>query len=97
MVTTFADVENSIEIGSLSRRSKHGSYTAFKSCDFFSYKIICGVLKSGIEITGSFKIKKLTHLLTCVILESSTLVNGYLSGFTLLGGISRLNTFCVNC
>ena len=91
MVTTLAYIENSIEVSSLSRGGKHCSNTAFKCSDLLCNKVIGGVLKSGIEISGSFKIKELAHLFTCVILKGSTLVNGNLSGFALLRRISRLN------
>ena len=69
MAACFADIKNCEEVCSLTGRSKHSGSAAFECGDFGSNIIICRILKSGIKITGCFKIKQFTHVFTGIIFE----------------------------
>src|SRR5699024_8853807 len=67
MVSGFADVENGIEIGSLSGRSKKGGDASLQSCDLGRYSVVGGILQAGIKISVCFQIKKLSHFIGGII------------------------------
>ena len=64
VITGRADIENSEEIGGLSRRSENGTDTTLKVGNFCGNRVVGRVLKPGIEIALRFKVKKLSHFNT---------------------------------
>ena len=75
VVACLADVEDRIEVGSLSRRSKHSAYTTFQRSNLGCYGIVGRVLQASIEITGVFEVEQTSHLFAGIIFESGTLIN----------------------
>ena len=73
MITFFSNIHDSIEVCCLSGRSQHCCYSAFHITDLSCYRIIRRVLKSGIKISGLFKIKQSSHLITACITECCAL------------------------
>lgn len=59
MVACLADVEYSIEVGSLTATCQYSSHTAFELCYFLGYSIIGGILESGIEISFFLQVKSM--------------------------------------
>ena len=73
MVTCLTDVENSIEISSLTTGGQHGTNTAFEGCNLGGNSVIGRVLQTCVEIAFLFQVEEVSHLLCVVILESGTL------------------------
>ena len=73
MVTASRQIEDGEEGCRLSGASQHCRGAALKSADFGRDHIIGRILQSRIKISGSLKIKELTHILTGIVFESSTL------------------------
>ena len=94
MIPAICNIEYGVEICRLSGGGQHCCCAAFQRSNFCRNQIAGGVLQSGIEIAGCLQIKKLPHVLTCVIFECGALVNGNLSGLPIAGGIATLYTFC---
>ncbi len=83
MVTCLADIEDSVEVGSLTAGSQHGGHTTFKGGNLGCNGVIRRVLQAGIEVTAVFQIEKTCHLLAGVVFESCTLINGQHAWFAL--------------
>ena len=91
VIAAVGYIENSVEIGSLSRRGEHGGCPALELAYLLCHLIVRRILKSRIEIPRSLKVEKLTHILACIVLEGSALIYGQLPGFTVSGDISSLD------
>ena len=91
MVTCLADVENSIEISSLTTGGQHGTNAAFEGCNLGGNSVIGGVLQTRVEIAFLFQVEEVSHLLCVVILESGTLDDGKHARITILRLPSCLN------
>ena len=70
VASCFAKIKKCKKVCSLTGRSKHCSSSAFKFSNFCSYIVVCRILKTCIEITACFKVKKFSHVFTCVIFKS---------------------------
>ena len=92
MVTGFADIEACEEIGGLPGGGQHCAHSPFE-CGYLGRNLVIGgILESGIEITGFLEVEKTAHLVAGFILERGTLYDWDLTGFSLPGGISGLDT-----
>lgn len=61
MVTCLANIEDSVEVGSLTAGSQHGGHTTFEGGNLSGHSVIRRVLQAGIEITAVFQIEKTCH------------------------------------
>lgn len=102
MVTCLANIEDSVEVGSLTAGSQHGGHTTFEGGNLSGHSVIRRVLQAGIEITAVFQIEKTCHLLAGIVFESCTLIDGQYAWFALLGvhpacthRVSGLNCFAI--
>ena len=93
MVSGFADVENRIEIGSLSGRSKKGGDASLQRGNLGSYSIVGGVLQTGIKISLCLQVKKLSHFVGGIIFKCGTLINGKGAGLSFGRRIACVKTF----
>ena len=85
VVASLTDVEDGIEVGSLTRRCKHGSDTTLEGSNLLSHRVVGGVGQTGIEVSFLLQIEEVGHLLRVVILERGALVDGEHARFTILG------------
>ena len=83
VVSSLADIENGVEVGSLTTGSQHGSYTTFESGNLGGNGVIRRILQAGIEVTAVFQIEKTCHLLAGIVFESCTLIDGQYAWFAL--------------
>ena len=81
----LTDIEDGIEIGSLSAGCQHAAYTAFKGGYLLCNGIVGGVCKTCIEISVVLQVKQACHLVACLITERGALVDGELLGLAFLG------------
>ena len=95
MVAGFTDVEHCIEVGSLTGRSQHGTYSSFEGCNLGCYGIIGRILQAGIEIAAVFQIEQAGHLFAGVIFKGCTLINGQDARFAFLRSPSCLYAECL--
>jgi hypothetical protein len=84
VTTSLTDIENSIEIGSLTRRSEHATHSTFKRSDFRSHSIVRWVLQTSIEIALILEVEQTSHCLARLIFESSTLDDRKYATFPIL-------------
>ena len=96
MITCFADIEDCIEVGSLSGRGKDSGNTTLQICNFCCYSIICGVLQTGIEVSFCLKIEELSHFISSIIFISGTLINRECAWFTLRRSVTGMETFSLD-
>ncbi len=94
MVASLTDIENRIIIGCLSRRSKHCRHSPLQLANLFCYRVIGGILQTGIKISAVFQIKQSSHLVTGIIFKSRALINRQHPRFSPPGMPARLNAFC---
>ena len=73
MVARLADVEQRIEVGSLSARCQHGSHAAFECRNLLGYGVVGRVLQPCIEVSFLLQVEEVCHLFGVVILESRAL------------------------
>lgn len=91
MVAAAAYVEQGEEIRGLTAACEHGGGSAFKLRDLGGYMVVGGILEACVEIPACLKVKKLTHILACVVFECGALYYRNLTGFSVAGSISALN------
>ena len=91
VIAAGADIEHGVEIGSLTGTGEHGGAAALQSRDFGGHHVAGGVLKPGVEVAFRLQVKELAHLLGGGIFEGRALHDGHLPGFTVAGGIARLD------
>ena len=96
MVAAFANVEHRIEACRLTARGEHRRHTAFERSDLSRGRVASGVLQTRIEIARFFQVEESTHLLSTLILEGRTLVNGQLARFSVLRSPAGLHTLGVD-
>ena len=85
MIASFADVEDGVEVGGLTRGCEYGAYAAFESGNLRSYNIVGGVLQTCVEIALLFQVEEVSHLFGIVILERGALVDGEHARFAIFG------------
>ena len=85
MVAGLTDVEDGIEIGSLSAAGEHCAHTALERGNLAGHGIVGGVLQTGIEIAFLLQVEEHGHLLRIIIFERRTLNNGQHAGVAVLG------------
>ena len=90
VVACLADVEHSVEVGSLTAGSQHGAHATLKLSNLLCHSIISWVLESGIEISLFLQIEEHRHLLRVVIFKCSTLNDRHFDGFSVLWLIASL-------
>ena len=83
MIACFTDVEDCIEIGSLSGRGKNSGNTALQVGNLCCYGIVGWILKTSIEITLCFQIEKLSHFISSIVFVCCTLIDWERAWFTL--------------
>ena len=91
MVTCLADVENSIEISSLTTGGQYGTNAAFEGCNLGGNSVIGRVLQTCVEIAFFLQVEEVCHFFRVVILESCTLNDGKHARITILRLPSCLN------
>ena len=85
VVASATDIEDGVEVGSLSAGGKHCSNTAFQCCNLLGNSIIGGVLQTGVEVALFLQVEEVGHLLRVVVFECGTLINGQHACLTVLG------------
>ena len=93
MVACSTNINDSIEVSSLTRRSQYSTNATFKGCNLLGYSIIGRISQTSIEITAILQVKQTCHLLTGLISKSCTLINGQLLRFTFLRLPATMNTY----
>ena len=91
VVACLADVEHSVEVGSLTTGSQHCAHATLKLSNLLCHSIISWVLESGIEISLFLQIEEHRHLLRVVIFKCSTLIDWHLNWFAVLWLIASLH------
>ena len=97
MVACLADVEYCEEVCCLAGACEHSCKTALHSAELRSYEVICGVLESCVEISGSLEVKELAHVFGSSVLPCGALIDRYLAGFAVAGIVAAVKRDCVNC
>ena len=92
MVTSLADVEHSVKVGSLSAACQYGAHATLELRNLLRHYVIGGVLQASIEITLLLEVEEHRHLLRVVILECGALDDGRLDRLTVLCLISSVYT-----
>ena len=93
MITFFSNIHNRIKVCCLSGRSQHCCYSTLHITDLCCYCIIRRILKSCIKISGLFKIKKSSHLITAGVTECCALYDREHTWFTVSRIVTGLYTF----
>ena len=96
VVAAFANIEHRIEACRLTARGEHRRHTAFERSDLSRGRVASGVLQTRIEIARFFQVEESAHLLSTLILEGRTLVNGQLARFSVLRSPAGLHTLGVD-
>ena len=91
MVACLADVEHSVEVGSLTAGSQHCAHATLKLSNLLCHSIVGWVLESGIEISLFLQIEEHRHLLRVVVFECSTLIDWHLYRLAVLWFIASLH------
>ena len=94
MAACLADVEDREKGSCLSGRGENGSHAAFQIGDSGCHRVVGGILKSGIEISGCLQVKELSHFIGGIVLECGGLVNGDLSRLPVSRVPAGVDTFC---
>ena len=69
MVASLTDIEDGIEIGSLTAGGKHGPYSTLEGGNLCSHSIVGGVLQAGVKVTFLLEIEQLSHLVGVIVLK----------------------------
>ena len=96
MISRFTDIKDRIEISCLTGGSQHSCHTTLQGTDLGRNRIIGRILQTGVEISVCLQIKKLSHLITGIILKRGALYDWNLTRLSLLWFIPFLNTFCLD-
>ena len=96
MVSAAADIEQRVEVGSLSAAGQHARRAALHLRNFRCHMVIGGILKPGVEISACLQVKKLSHILAGIVFERSALNNGNLAGFPVTRRVAALYAYTVN-
>ena len=91
VVACLADVEHSVEVGSLTAGSQHCAHATLKLSNLLCHSIISWVLESGIEISLFLQIEEHRHLLRVVIFKCRTLIDWHLNRLAVLWFIASLH------
>ena len=75
MIASLTDIEDGIEISSLTATGEHSPYSTLEGSNLASHRIIGRILQTGIEIALFLQVEEVGHLFRVVILERSTLIN----------------------
>ena len=85
VVASLTDVEDGVEVGSLSAGGEHSAHATFKCRNLTCHGIVGGVLQTGVEIAFLLQVEEHGHLLRIIIFERRTLNNGQHAGVAVLG------------
>ena len=91
MVASLTDIEDSIEIGSLSAACQYRSYSALKRCNLLCHRIVGGIGEARVEIALVLEVEKAGHLLARVVFECCALVDRQLLWLALAWFPSAVN------
>ena len=91
MVAGLANVEDGVEVGSLSAGRKHASHASFQCCYLGSHGIVGRILQACIEVTLFLQVEKLGHLVGIVVFEGCALYDGQLDRLTVFGLIACMH------
>ncbi len=91
MVAGFADIENGIEVCSLTGTREHRRHTTFESGNLVSDGIVGWVLQTGVEVAGSLQVEQVGHIVGGFILERGALIDGENARFAVLRLPAALN------
>ena len=92
MVAGLADIETREEVGGLAGGGQHCTHSPLERRDLGGDHVVGGILQPGIEITRLLEVEKTAHLVAGLVFERGTLYDWDLTGFSLPGGISGLDT-----
>ena len=76
MVASLADVEDGVEVGSLSAGGEHRPYSTLEGSNLRSHSVVGGVLQTGIEIALFLQVEEIGHFLGVIILKRGALIDG---------------------
>ena len=85
VVASLTDIEDGIEVCSLSAARQHSSDTTFQGSNLLCNSVVRGIRKTSIEVSAVFEVEQTSHLVACLVTERSTLINGELLRFAFLG------------
>ena len=85
VVASLTDIEDGIEVCSLSAARQHSSDTTFQGSNLLCNSVVRGICKTSIEVSGVLEVEQTSHLVACLIAESCALINGKLLRFAFLG------------
>ena len=88
VVSAARDVEDGIEVGRLSGGQQHGGGAPLQGADLGRYRVVGGVLQSGIEVAAGLQVEQLAHLLAGLIAEGGGLDDGEIAGFAVAGPVA---------
>ena len=75
MVASLTDIEDGIEISSLTATGEHSPHATLEGSNLTSHRIIGRILQTSIEIALFLQVEKVGHLFRVVILERGTLID----------------------
>ena len=91
VVARLAEVEQGEEVRGLAAAGEHGGGAALQLADLLGHQVAGGILQAGIEVTVSFQVEQLAHVLAGGVLEGGGLDDGDLAGFAVAGGVTALH------
>ena len=91
VVAGFANVENGVEVRSLTGAREHGCDTAFESGDLVGDGVVSRVLQTGVEVAGSLQVEQVGHVVGRFVLERGALVDGENARFAVFRLPTALN------
>ena len=91
MVARFADVEDGVEVCSLTGTREHRGNTTFESGNLVSDSVVRRVLQTSVEIAGSLQVEQVCHIVGGFVLERGALVDGENARFAVLRLPAALN------
>ena len=95
VIASLADIEDSIEVGSLTAGGQHSAHTTFQCCNLLGYSIVGGIGQTGIEVTAVLQVEQTGHLLAGIVFECCTLIDGQLLRFALCRLPSAVDANCL--
>ena len=94
MIAHARNIEYCEKVRRLPRGEEHSCRAALQLTNLRRDGITGGILQTGIKISARFKVEQFPHVLAGSVFKSSALNDGYLTGFSVAGGIAALYAFC---
>lgn len=91
VVAGFANVENGVEVCSLTGTREHSSHTTFESGDLVGDGVVRRVLQTGVEVAGCLQVEQVGHVIGRFVLERGALVDGENARFAIFRLPTALN------